>query len=422
MDDYIRRGTKAVEEAVAHDKAHEYERAFSKYLSGLTWFEMAAKHAADDNLRKRIKTKMYEYVYRAEQIKVQLDRDAAAATVPVDVGGGGGSDDAKEKDKMSSVMAGVIVREKPKIRLKDVAGLTEAKQALREAVIVPYKAPQLWGENERSWAGILLYGPPGTGKSFLAKAIAGEADCTFFNLSASTLLSKYVGESEKLVSALFTLARQERPSIVFIDEIESILSARSGGGGGGGGDGGASAHNDRVVTELLIQMDGVDHDNTGVLCLGATNLPWVIDQGARRRLERKIYIPLPDEDARARMLSSLSERIPQSVVDNLAVKTEGYSGADIASLIKDALMAPRRRVMTSNFFRPVGKSGTYVPCAEEDEGAFEMTFDEFEDATTLRNPPLVESDFENALSRIKPSVDPATLARYEEWTRDFGTQ
>jgi vacuolar protein-sorting-associated protein 4 len=282
MDDYIKRGTKAIEDAVVADNDRDYERAFALYLQGLDWFQLAANYApAGTSVRARIVTKMHSYIQRAEMIKEQLTADNSPQPQGV-VGGGGGGGDGQQPDELRAALASAIVMEKPTIRLKDVAGLVEAKQALREAVIAPVKAPQLWGENERSWAGILLYGPPGTGKSFLAKAIAGEAECTFFSLSASDLISKWVGQSERLVKTLFAMAREKRPSIVFIDEIESILSARS------GGDGGASAvANDRVVTEMLVQMDGVSHDNTGVLCLGATNLPWVIDQGNIRRRHRR---------------------------------------------------------------------------------------------------------------------------------------
>jgi vacuolar protein-sorting-associated protein 4 len=153
-------------------------------------------------------------------------------------------------------------------------------------VILPIKFPQLFQGKRKPWRGILLYGPPGTGKSFLAKAVATEAASTFFSVASSDLVSKWLGESEKLVNNLFTMARQKRPSIVFIDEVDSLCSAR-------GDTESESAR--RIKTEFLIQMDGVGADMDGILVLGATNLPWGLDKAILRRFERRVYIPLPEE-------------------------------------------------------------------------------------------------------------------------------
>lgn len=132
----------------------------------------------------------------------------------------------------------------------------------------------------------MLYGPPGTGKSYIAKACASEAQGTFFSIKAGDLLSKYLGQSEKTISVLFKLARKLKPSVIFIDEIDSICGVRK-----------EDEHESmrRVKTQLMIEMQGVGSDNQGILVLGATNLPWEIDPAVRRRLEKRIYISLPDE-------------------------------------------------------------------------------------------------------------------------------
>merc|ERR1711997_835484 len=161
-----------------------------------------------------------------------------------------------------------------------------------EAVILPIKFPNLFTGKRKPWRGILLFGHGGTGKSFLAKAVATEADSTFFSVSSADLVSKWLGESEKLVKNLFEMAREKSPAIIFIDEVDSLCSSRSDN---------ESESARRIKTEFLIQMQGVGNDNDGILVLGATNIPWVLDAAIRRRFEKRIYIPLPEAPARCTM-------------------------------------------------------------------------------------------------------------------------
>lgn len=229
------------------------------------------------------------------------------------------TDDDPDMKKMRASLASAILTEKPNVRWDDVAGLEGAKEALKEAVILPIKFPHLFTGQRKPWRGILLYGPPGTGKSFLAKAVATEANSTFFSVSSSDLVSKWLGESERLVKQLFQMARENKPSIVFIDEVDSLCGTR--------GEGESEASR-RIKTEFLVQMNGVGNDMDGVLVLGATNIPWQLDSAIRRRFEKRIYIPLPDAPARATIFAlnvgSTPCTLTHSDYRTLADLTEGW--------------------------------------------------------------------------------------------------
>jgi len=186
-------------------------------------------------------------------------------------------DDDADTKKLRGALASAILSETPNVKWEDVAGLETAKDALKEAVILPIKFPHLFVGKRTPWRGILMYGPPGTGKSFLAKAVATEAKSTFFSVSSSDLVSKWMGESERLVKQLFTMARENKPAIIFIDEVDSLCGSR--------GEGESEASR-RIKTEFLVQMQGVGHEDTGVLVLGATNIPWALDIAIKRRFEK----------------------------------------------------------------------------------------------------------------------------------------
>lgn len=203
-------------------------------------------------------------------------------------------------------MSAAIVQEKPNVKWSDVAGLEQAKESLKEAVILPTRFPQLFTGERKPWRGILLYGPPGTGKSYLAKACATEAEATFFSISSSDLVSKWLGESERLVKQLFKMAREKKPAIIFIDEVDSLCGSRSEG---------ENETSRRIKTEFLVQMQGVGNDNDGILVLGATNVPWELDPAIRRRFERRIYIPLPEIQARTGQFKIRLGHTPHSLTE-----------------------------------------------------------------------------------------------------------
>jgi fidgetin-like protein 1 len=227
-----------------------------------------------------------------------------------------------------------IVIHGDEVHWSDVAGLEVAKSALKETVVYPFLRPDLFMGLREPARGMLLFGPPGTGKTMLARAVATESRSTFFAISASSLTSKFLGESEKLVRALFSLAKALAPSIIFVDEIDSLLSARSGSG--------EHEATRRIKTEFLIQWsdlakaaagkeqtekDRERGDASRVLVLAATNLPWAIDEAARRRFVRRQYIPLPEDHVRRSQLENLlshqKQELSQEDLDELVQLTDG---------------------------------------------------------------------------------------------------
>lgn len=423
---FLNKAIENVQKATEKDNAKEYEEAFRYYQIGLEYFATALKYEKNPNFQETIKGKMIEYLNRAEQLKKFLSSGGGKA--PVAAGGSKDGDDKTddEKKKMSEAMNSAILKEKPNVHWDDVAGLHAAKESLKEAVILPIKFPQLFTGNRKPWKGILLYGPPGTGKSYLAKAVATEADSTFLSVSSADLVSKWLGESEKLVRSMFDMARQNRPAIVFIDEVDSLCSARSDS---------ESESARRIKTEFLVQMNGVGNDMDQILILAATNIPWQLDSAFRRRFEKRIYIPLPEAPARAKMFQIHLGKTPHQMTPahfrKLGDLSEGYSGSDINNVVRDAIMMPVRAVQQATHFKRISGPSKdnpnelvhdyLTPCSPTDPDAREMNWTQV-DGSKLKEPEVTFQDFIKSLKNVRPSVSPDDLKDHVKFTEDFGQE
>ncbi|MGZ7067855.1 MAG: CDC48 family AAA ATPase, partial [Methanobacterium sp.] len=243
------------------------------------------------------------------------------------------------KEIQPSALREVLVQV-PDIKWDDIGGLENAKQELQEAVEWPLKYPENFEKfGVRPPKGVLIYGPPGTGKTLLAKAVANESDSNFIAVKGPELLSKWVGESEKGVREIFRKARQTAPTVIFFDEIDSIASTR----GGGSSDSGVTQ---RVVNQLLTEIDGME-ELQDVAVIAATNRVDILDPALIRagRFDRHIKVEEPDADARLKIFSVHTKDMPLAAdvdLDYLAKNTEGYSGADIESVCREAVMLTLR--------------------------------------------------------------------------------
>ncbi|KAF7457363.1 vacuolar protein sorting-associated protein 4B [Cryptosporidium felis] len=434
-----------IKQGAEKERLGDLEEALRIYVLALQKWDHACKYQTDEKVKNVLLSRMEQLVSRAEQIKALLSGGKSRAT-PGPPGSfsssysqshpsAEGSSKLALSDSFRDVIRSCILEESPNVSWDDIVGLEKAKSSLKEAVILPIKFPELFQGKLRPWKGILLYGPPGTGKTFLAKACATEMKGTFFSISSADLTSKWQGESEKLIKALFDVARERAPSVIFIDEIDSLCSSRS------------EQENEatrRIKTEFLVQMDGVNAVGGGcggaprpVLVLGTTNIPWEIDSGIRRRFERRIYIPLPDEHSRVLLikngLKSTNHDLTKDEILGIAKMTSGFSSSDVSVLIKDALFEPIRKCSESKWFKRVTKGDGdssrvyWTPCSQPAKDSVGTEADLFRKASIydipnnqLLPPRLSNSDLLRVLERTKSSVGSRDIERFSEWTNRFG--
>ncbi|XP_067854769.1 fidgetin-like protein 1 [Heptranchias perlo] len=290
--------------------------------------------------------------------------------------------------KMIQLIMSEIMDHGPPVNWDDIAGLEFAKATIKEIVVWPMLRPDIFTGLRGPPKGILLFGPPGTGKTLIGKCIACQSGATFFSISSSSLTSKWVGEGEKMVRAMFAVARCHQPAVIFIDEIDSLLSQRVDG---------EHDSSRRIKTEFLVQLDGAATSaDDRILVVGATNRPQEIDEAARRRLVKRLYIPLPEGSARRHIVVKLMSRencsLSQEELELIIVQSEGFSGADMTQLCREAALGPIRSIQIADI-------STITP-------------------DQVR--PIAFIDFKNAFVNVRPSVSSKDLELYEEWNKTFG--
>ena len=296
---------------------------------------------------------------------------------------------AREDEDFTAYVEGLITTSQ--VKWEDIGGLEEAKRRLQEAVVIPFlRRP----EAIEGWHGILLYGPPGTGKTLLAAAAAGSLRVTFFNASVMRLLSRYFGETPKIISALYDLARVRAPSLIFIDEIDALAISR---------DRISGDASRRALSALLEELDGfkAKRSEQPVLTLAATNTPWDLDEALLSRFPLRIYVPLPDKEAAAQIIRIHLKGLNISKLDLEKIAKicaeRGFSGREIKYLCQEAILHMVR---------------------EENPNLTDLASQDVEELRRreLKTRPLKDADFAHALQKVKPLTEPELVEKFQSWT------
>jgi SpoVK/Ycf46/Vps4 family AAA+-type ATPase len=387
MNEEIRSAKEAYERYLNNNRPNEKEKAVYHYNrtkeAAQICYENGPTLLRDSfwNLIRRIDNRLDELKVKGAQPKThEFSPRGPGSAVPLNK-----ALDSVPED-LRSIIERILVEGMLAGSLNEIAGLDDAKRALKEAIKLQLVRPDLLTGSRFSWKGVLLFGPPGCGKTLLARAVCGDSNANFFNVSSAELVSKWLGAGEKIAKEVFRLAREVQPSIVFFDEVHTIAKKRS-----------TEEHDavQRIKTILMQEMSGLNSQKEDlVLVIGATKIPWEIDTAFMRRFEKRIYIPLPDQTARMKIFKMHTKdvELDSSVnFDTLARISEGYSGADVSVVCKEALMTPVRELVEQ------GK---------------------IEDPNSKPHA-VSQNDFTNALAKIKPSVNKEEIKQHLEWTKEF---
>ena len=393
----------------------ELEKSASKYAAaaikadsqGAVGMAITDYQNASETLLKLIRlyptssvNKIYKISYQKYQERIKALKETRGDIEPVVDPNASPEEQKKalaraQPHKDDGDLEDLVMKEKPDVKWSEVIGLDDAKGALRESIVYPSKRPDLF---PLGWPrGMLLYGPPGTGKTMLAAATANELDGYFINVDAASMMSKWLGEAEKNVSNLFKMARkynerEGKPVILFIDEVDSLLGDRNSEVGG----------EIRAKNQFLSELDGVNGKgkDTMMYVIGATNKPWSLDEPFLRRFQKRIYVSLPQSEAREKLFAQYTAPLKKSSRFNLATLSkqfEGYSASDIKDVCQGAqLLVVNELFKSLNYHEPV--NGEIAQDPRE----------------------LTMTDFKDIKARRKPSVSIENIRAYHKWSESFG--
>jgi len=304
------------------------------------------------------------------------------------------------------------------LKFSDLAGLTEQKQILIENIGLPLKYPQLFNGTRRPHTGFLLYGAPGAGKTALAKACAGEFGLNYILVQTTAVISKYLGEHEKIIREIFEIAEKSKePVIIIMDEIDIMMPERHGL---------ETPH--RLVTEFLIQMDSLHNGKTRnyVIVIGTANTPWDLYSPAKKRFTKRMYLPLADLQTRKELFEKTfsSNSLTEDDFSYLAEKTQGYSSHDLVIITKNTIISPIREATKATHFKKINieddeKKTKHIACLKTDPEAQKMNLMDIPpDQLEVRK--ITRDDVEKEIQNTKPSVLPTDIEKYEKFKEDFG--
>lgn len=408
-------GIDLINRAQAAEQAGDYPGAVKLYTRGIEWLQTSQRYEQSTTIKTSVNKKMREYLERAEELAELIKK--SKTTVPEKAAPAAAAAAAAGPVSDSRDLSGIVRESRPSVTWDDVAGLHSVKTELRASVVYPEALPQLYRDSRMTrWNGVLLFGPPGTGKTMLAEAVASQVpNATFLDVQVANVMNKYVGESERTIKAIFDLARKRAPTVMFIDEIDCIMSARTDG------------ENDaarKVKNQVLVELNQLGSDPSKyVMVLAATNLPGSLDEAFRRRMQKRIYIPLPDADARRALLQQrIGTALSADNVAALVARTDGWSGSDLNTLINAAKNRLIHQLESATHFR-AGVNGLEM-CDADQPGALPITMDELISADRGKEivPPAVcMDDFEFALRVTRPTASAEMVRNCEQFKEQYGS-